>query len=324
MTPLTLTLVSLLAQQPMVAPAAPTTESIAERAAASAAKAAEAAERAAVAAEKAAAAAQQAAEAKAPATPPATPAADAAAAPAPAEKKETWNGLVGVGLVSLSGNAEALTFTANAAADRKFGPWALGFRANGAYGQARPTPEQDAQVIALRASATARGDRSVASFASIYALAGAETDHVKSVEARGFGEVGTGLTFYEKKIDDWERAYIRGDLAFRYSYESRFQYYATPTVPVGVLPSATLVAPRAGLVFRYALNKEIRFSEELEFLPNLAGAARFLLNSNSKLNARLTESLSIAASFLVNYDSSPAGGKRPLDTALTLGLEAAF
>jgi putative salt-induced outer membrane protein YdiY len=79
-----------------------------------------------------------------------------------------------------------------------------------------------------------------------------------------------------------------------------------------------------GAVVRYALNKEIRFSEEAEFLPNLVGESRFLVNSTTKLNARLTAALSISVAFLLNFDSSPGGGKKSTDTALTLGLEAAF
>ena len=108
------------------------------------------------------------------------------------------------------------------------------------------------------------------------------------------------------------------------SREGRFQYFATPAVPVGVLPGATLVAPRIAAVMRFALNPGIRFSEEMEFLPNVLGDARFLFNTTSKLSAKLTTSLAITASFLLTYDSAPAGGKKPLDTSLALGLEAAF
>ncbi|MBX7101233.1 MAG: DUF481 domain-containing protein [Myxococcaceae bacterium] len=259
----------------------------------------------------------------------AAPAAAAAPAAGDAPKADPWTGLVGVGLVALSGNSETLTFTANGQVDKKFGEWALGARATGAYGQSRPTPEQDSQVVALRAGVSLRGDRNIASFASIFAGGGAETDHVKSVEVRGFGELGAGIKFLEVKRnvgqkDEWEREYIRADLAFRYSRETRFQYYATPTVPTGGLPGVTLIAPRVAGVFRFALTPGIRFSEELEFLPNIAGDARFLFNSNTKLSARLTESLALTASFLMNYDSAPAGGKKPLDTALAMGIEAAF
>lgn len=283
-----------------------------------AARAAAAAEKAALAAEKAAAAAQRIAEAQG------APAAPAADKPADgAEPEEKWAGLIGVSLIALSGNAESITALANAAADRKWAKWMFGVRAGAAYGETRIAT--GSEVSALRGNLSLRGDRNVVTFATIFAQAGVDTDHVKSVELRGYGEVGTGIRFYEKKEGDLEKIYIRADLAFRFQQEERFQYYATPTTPAGTaLPDATLVAPRIAAVFRYAMSKDIRFTEEVEFLPNVLGQSRVLVNNTTKLNARLTESLSVSAAFIANFDSSPAAGKKDLDTSLALGVEAAF
>lgn len=284
-----------------------------------AARAAAAAERAALAAEKAAEAAQKIAEATT-----GTPAAPAAAAPTGEPAPELWKGLIGVSFIALSGNAESITGIANAQLDRKFGNWAAGARANGAYGQTRRATGGD-EVSALRAALTMRGDRSVVSFASIFVQAGLDADHVKSIELRGFGELGASLRFYERKEGDLEKLYIRADLAFRFQQEERYQYFPTATTPANTgLPDATFAAPRIAAVFRYAMNKDIKFSEEVEFLPNVLGPSRVLINNTTKLSARLTETLSISGSFLANFDSSPAPGNRDLDTSLSLGLEAAF
>ncbi len=314
MTLLALALTSLLTQ------ADPSSN---ERAAAAAEKAAESAERAAVAAEKAAAALQKLAELQAAAAgvaPAAAPAADAAPAP------EVWKGLLGIGLISLTGNSESITGTVTAQADRKLGKWAIGFRAGGAYGQTRSNVVGDGdQVTAYRAMLAGRVDRKIASFASLYLLAGVENDHVKSVELRGYGEFGCGITFFEKKEGDLEKVYLRGDIAFRVAEETRFQYYGDANFPKNTgLPSVLMAAPRIGLAFRYAMSKDIRFSEEAEVLPNVIGDSRFLFNSTTKLNARLTETFSVNLSFLLTHDSNPAGKKQPTDTALTLGVEAAF
>ena len=240
-------------------------------------------------------------------------------------KSDPWKGMIGIGLVVITGNAETVMGTANAGLDKKLGEWAFGLRASGAYGQSRPPAGVEAEVTAARAGLLLRGERNIVSFASIYALAGTETDHVKSVEIRGFAEVGTGIKFYERKEGDLEKMFLRGDVGLRYSHETRFQYYASPLVPKGTgLPSATMLGPRIGIVIRYALNKEIRFSEEAEFLPNLLGPSRYLVNSMTKVSARLTESLSFTGSFLVNYDSAPAADKKTTDTALVLGVDAIF
>ncbi|MBS1150842.1 MAG: hypothetical protein H6Q89_2540 [Myxococcaceae bacterium] len=261
-----------------------------------------------------------------------TPAPAAEPAPAPPvveePKKEPWKGSVGLGLIALFGNSETLTATASAQLDKKFGEWAFGARANGAYGQARPAsggPATEAETTAARASLLLRVDRNLASWVSLFVIGGMETDHVKSVELRGLGEVGAGFILYERKEGDLERIFLRADVGLRASHETRFQYYAAGMVPGGTgLPSATMLGPRLGAVIRYAVSKDIRFSEEAEFLPNVLGPSRFLFNSTTKLNARLTQSLSVSGALLVAFDSSPAGGKKTTDTALTLGLEAAF
>src|SRR5262245_51556723 len=138
---LTLVLTSLVAQAPA---ADPNSEKL-DQAVQAAQKAAEAAEKAAEAAKTAAEAAQ--ATAKSAAAAPAPVATAPAGAPPPAEAKpEGWKGLVGVGLIALTGNAETLTGTANAQADRNFGPWGLGIRLNGAYGQTTPQDGGAAQL----------------------------------------------------------------------------------------------------------------------------------------------------------------------------------
>lgn len=288
-------------------------------------KAAAAAQKAAEAAEKAAAAAQRIAEAVAPTAP----------AVAAAPKDQGWVGNVGLGLSFITGNTQTLTLTGSASADKKWEVWALGLRLSGAYGLANPTANVEgstAQTTARRAMGTLRGDRSFgAGFASIFILGGAEFDHVKNIESRSIGEAGTGLTFFNQKLNDLEKLYLRLDLAARAGYETRFQYFGTPgrIDPYGIV----ILAPRVALTFRWAFSKDVRFTEELEFIPFVLApnAGRLLVNNTTKLNARLTESLSIATSLLINHDSmppqpsDPAAAKRlNTDVALTVGLEAAF
>ncbi|HET9451828.1 MAG TPA: DUF481 domain-containing protein, partial [Aggregicoccus sp.] len=141
--------------------------------------------------------------------------------------------------------------------------------------------------------------------------------HVKSVEVRGYGEAGTGILWWDETQPGGGSSSLRTDLAFRVARERRFQYYPTRQNLEGV----TLGAPRLGIALRYALSERVVFSEEAELLPNVFGDARLLANSTSKLSAGLTESLALTASLLVQHDSAPAAGKRPTDTALSVGVE---
>ncbi|MDX2012287.1 MAG: DUF481 domain-containing protein [Myxococcaceae bacterium] len=306
-----LLVVSLLTQADAVASAE---TSAAERAALAAEKAAEAAA-------KAAEAAQRIADRVAPPAP--------AAAPAAAPSAGAWAGTAGLGLSLLGGNAQTITLTANVGVDKKWELWTLGIRATGAYGVTNPdttdTSTTVAQTVARRAGATVRGDRSFGGIVAAFLLGGFEFDHVKNIESRSFGEAGASFTVFNEKVEDLEKVFFRLDAALRGGYETRFTYFPAPA-PV-MTPSVAILAPRIAGTFRWALNKNFRISEEFEalfnFLPPIAG--RVLLNSNTKLNARVTESVSLALGFLINIDTQPpAANLRPFDYALTAGAEAAF
>ncbi len=292
-----------------------------------------AADRSAAAAEKAAAAAQLAAEA-------AMRIADAVAGPLPGtaaaavadKKKDVWIGNVGVGLTFITGNSQTLTVTGSAAADRKWEKWALGIRANGAYGLANPDTNASANssITARRALGTVRLDRTLGdSFAALFGLVGTEFDHMKNIESRSIGELGAGLTFFNKKEGDLEKFYLRLDLAMRAGYETRFQYFPVPATVTDY--GIVILAPRAAITLRWSFSKDVRLTEELEFVPFLLAPTlgRLLINNNTKLSARLTENLSLNTAVLVNFDSMPPQGsdgltRKETDVALTVGLEANF
>lgn len=324
--PLTLTAALLAQTDPAAtttpAPTATTTTAVDD--AQSAQRAAEAAQKAAEAAQKAAEAVTRIADVMAP------PAAVAAAANATPDEK--WVGNVGLGLTFITGNAQTLTLTGSASASRQFGMWMLGLKANGAYGLANPDTNSSSvtNTTARRAMVSVRGDRAFGDgFAAIFATAGGEFDHMKNIESRGIGELGASLTFFNKKEATYEKLYLRADLAARGGHETRFQYFPTPANvdPYGVI----ILAPRAAITFRWGFSEYVRFSEEFEVIPYVLAPelGRTLINSTTKLNARLTETLSLATSLLLSYDSKPpvaAGGspRKELDVALTVGVEAAF
>lgn len=301
------------ASQPAPAPSSPE-----ERAAAAAERAATAAERAAEASARAAEAAERAASAAAGQSP-AAEAKPAEAAPAP--KKGVWDVTLGAGLISLTGNASTFTFSGLASGQRKTEHWIYAFKAYGSYGRSRP-PEVEgeetvAQVVALNAGAELRGDRRFTQVLSGYALVGAETDHVKSIESRTSGEGGLGILWWDEKTPEGKESYLRTDAAFRYAHETRFQYYPTRMD----LPDVDLGGPRFGAVFRYGLSKNLLFKEDVEVLLSVIGDSRVLANSQTQLSVGLTEALSLGASFLVKTDSKPPAGKVDTDTALALNLE---
>ena len=176
------------------------------------------------------------------------------------------------------------------------------------------------QVTALNAALQLRGDRRFTEKVSGYLLGAAETDHVKSVEFRGAGEAGVGVIWWDEKRKDGGEAFLRTDLAFRYARETRFQYYPSRLE----LPDVSLGGPRFGVAFRYGISKDVTFLEELSVLPSLIGDSRLLVNSQTQLSVRLTQTLAIATTFLYLYDSQPAQGKLPTDTSLSVSATITF
>jgi putative salt-induced outer membrane protein YdiY len=318
---------SLQAQTPAPSTPPPAAEATSERAAAAAERAAVAAEKAAEASSRMAAAVERLTEAlgKAPA-----PEAAATPAAAPAEKKEEapkedpWKGSIGLGLISLSGNASTLTFNGLASAERKTKGWIYALRAQGVYGRSTlPATETEAernQVVALGANVDLRVDRRFTPAISGYVLAGALTDHVKSVEVRGTGEAGVGISWWDEKTPAGGSTSLRTDLAFRFFRETRFQYYPTRLD----VPDVDLGGPRVGVAFSYGLSKDTVFTEEAEAIPNVLGESRLLVNSISKLTVGLSDNLAVGTSFVLQYDSAPPLGKVSMDTALAANIQVSF
>jgi putative salt-induced outer membrane protein YdiY len=295
--------------------------------------AAESAARAAAAAEKAAQAAAIAAEAAVKAAEAAArisavvpmklevPAAPAAAPAAPA--KAAWTGTIGLGLVSLTGNSRTVTFNTNAAAERKTEGWILGTKLYATYGQNRAAAaDAPTETVAEAAGLQLRVDRRFGPRYSTYALAAADADHVKSVELRSTGELGASVLWVDAGGDSGWKTSLRTDLGFRIADERRYEYYpADPLVAPHGLDGVTLYAPRAGLAFKYAMSKDVLFSEDAEVMPNVSGESRVLVNSISKISTRLSRTLAFGVAFTVNHDSAPASEKVATDTALALTLD---
>lgn len=243
--------------------------------------------------------------------------------PAPAAATSpTWSGTVALGAIVLTGNSQTLTFSTNAALERKSAGWIWGVKAVSAYGQSTAAGATS-QVTALNAGIQARGDRRLGDQLSLYLLAGIDTDHLKSIESRPFGELGVSYIWFDVKEGDLQKTTLRTDLGFRYGREYRFQYYPTHIGPSQdpAFAEVDIVAPRVGAFYRYAFSKDVIFTEDASVLANVSGQARLLLTSTTKLSARLTEKMSLGIGFVVNDDTVPPKGKVPTDTALTVGLE---
>lgn len=248
------------------------------------------------------------------------------AAGAPAEPPPPeWKGTLGAGVILLTGNTNTLTFNGAAAAQREWSGWILAARATGVYGRTRPVdPAERAQTVALAGTAQLRGDRKFTEHFTAYLLAGADTDHVASVEVRGYGEGGLGYAWLRRKWEGDRELFLRTDAGLRHVSESRRQYFATPTAAVGDLPDLEQTLTRGGVALRASLSKDVVFSEDAEVLASVAGGERYLAKSTAKLVSRLLGAVSFGVTWLVAWDSAPAPGKVETDTSLGATIEVSF
>jgi hypothetical protein len=244
-----------------------------------------------------------------------------------------WDFYANAGLTWTAGNVSSLSFVASGGGKRVGDKTITQFKLFGGYGQTfnpavPPAMVGTTDVLIYNMGATAQFDYRFTKLISAFIGAGIDADHVKSVELRGYGEAGLGVLWVDEKVEKWQKWFLKTDVSFRVQPESRFQYYPTPAQ----LPDALLVGPRAALQFHYGMSAGTYFDEALEVIANVVGddAGRILLNSVSKLAVGIATHVSVAALLTFKYDSKPAPGaagapaKQPLDTILTLALEANF
>ncbi|MCL2012164.1 MAG: DUF481 domain-containing protein [Cystobacterineae bacterium] len=301
----------------------------------SAEQAAQAALQAAQAAQQAAEAAQKALELMEKAQRP--PEIQAAAPPADKAppSASAWTNSANINLIFLAGNSSSISLNGKIALSYKTADWIFGGRVYGAYGRARLGTASYSSDIAMQGGVDLRIDRRFNPVLGTYGMAGIEFDHIKSIEARPFAELGVGVIWIDEKANNTQKSLLSTDLGFRYAYESRFRYYPTNAEipflkPEDVsseprnIPDVQVVAPRVALVFRHMLMDGVTFAEDLEVLWNIINAERFWINSTSKILVRLNTIFSISTALTFKYDSQPADGAKKLDTMLSLGLDAVF
>lgn len=238
------------------------------------------------------------------------------------EEPSPWTGSAGLSFILLAGNSKALTLAANGLAEYRTEHWAATFKGAGILETADTSgdADDDTDVVAEALSLSVRGEKRLSPLLGVYALVGARTDHLSSVELRLDGEIGVGFTLIERDTKYAEQKLLRLDLGLHYSNEARFQYFEDERD----LPDVDLLAPDLRLTFYYPINERLKFTQYAEFFPNILGDSRFLIESTSKVSAYITHRLALSTTLELDIDTAPAAGKAVADLALTLGAEFEF
>jgi putative salt-induced outer membrane protein YdiY len=235
-------------------------------------------------------------------------------------KPSPWTFQIAANLLSVTGNATAVTGKVAGRVEGRWTDWAVLVKADAAYGQAEPTTGGPASVTALNASGLVKGDRKLSEILSAYLSAGGATDHVASIEYQAFGEAGVSVVWYEHKEADFVRSRVRSDLGFRYTRESDFRYYPA----VANLGGQNIFAARVAGSFLYSLTKTSLITEDLEVLPDVVNPKNVRATSTTALAVELVRGVAIQAAFKVRYIGVPAAGAKSTDTELGAGVSWTF
>lgn len=242
--------------------------------------------------------------------------------PAAERGERSWAGTATIGFINLTGNARSTSTSGAIRVEFQSYGWLGALDLAGNYGRARPAATGGPlEVVAEDATARLRGDRRLSRVYSVYLLGGVDTDHVKSIEVRPYGEAGFSALWIDQVVEgEFVKARVQTDLGLRFGHEWRFQYFPTREN----LENVRILAPKAGARARYALSRDLVVSEVFEVLPSLLSPYQVYIDSVTKLGANLWRGLGVGVAYQIRYESKPPPGKVPLDTALTVGLEAAF
>jgi len=240
---------------------------------------------------------------------------------------------LGLSLIAVTGNANAVSAKVAASVTGILGVWKFKASSFAAYGQTTAKSVADSQVTALNANLDLRGDRELSKVFSSYVQVGASTDHVASIEWQGRAELGASITWWEeiegttkvskegvKEDTTYIKSRFSSDLGVRYTRESRFQYY--PVAKNG--DDLDIFSPRLGLSLRYALSRRASFVEEAEILPDVVDTKNLRAISNSVLSAQIVDGITLNISFKIRTIGSPAENKKPTDTELSAGVAWTF
>jgi len=231
---------------------------------------------------------------------------------------EGWEGSLSLGAVALAGNAKSLTLSGDVLVDDRSDTWELHAELGAILGLAAGAGKEDVEPAAEWLQGHVRGERRLLSRLSAFLLLGGEINRPASLAGRAEGEAGVGVTLIER--DDPEQGsalLLRLYLGAHLANDARFQYFPIRRD----LEDLLMVGPGAGLRLRWKPDARVEVTELLRVYPNVVGAARVLAYSDTRLAVKVTERLALELHLLLELDTLQAEDRRPLDLALTTGLQ---
>jgi len=213
-----------------------------------------------------------------------------------------WSGDFNIGLTESNGNTDRRAVAASAEVTRRTERNRLFFR--GAWNYADENTTGTRVLTERRLYGEAKDDQFISEKSFLYVKGDALGDTLAAIALRWTATAGYGYQFADRE-----------DLAFRAEVGAGYvsQAYTTPGVPNEEYFSGRLA---------YSLNWEIvtdlRFMQDVEYLPSLESASAYLVTADSRLRLFLTTSLFAQAEHVMRYNSKPSPGLKTTDNLFLL------
>jgi len=216
--------------------------------------------------------------------------------------EDPWETSLSFSYVATSGNSDTSTLGTGFDFKRIPDPWGI----EGGLGYLRS--EKDDEKTAERAWAKVRGTRSLSDRWIVFLGAKWDRDEFGGIDGRYVFE--TGATF---KALCGPKHHLEFDAGLTHTTEE----YTDGT-------NGDYFGGLLGMRYAYAFTETSKFSQRLVFIPDFEESSNWLLESETAVEAALTDHMALKAGVLVKRDNEPPVGFKKTDTTTTVSLVFRF
>jgi putative salt-induced outer membrane protein YdiY len=207
-----------------------------------------------------------------------------------------------VGLVNASGNSSVTTFNTDERVDWTAGAWGITQSFSVIYGK------NDSATTASTWHGLLRGDRSIGSRLSLYALVNYDRNTFAGFDRRFEEGLGLGIQALRAPRDT-----INAEAGLSYQQQHSI------AGPEDDFPSA-----RVAGTYTHTFSKTAFFRQGVEVLPDLKVGRNVRFNTETALVASLSANIALKFSYVVHFDNEPEPGFKKSDRLLTSGVQVTF
>jgi putative salt-induced outer membrane protein YdiY len=227
---------------------------------------------------------------------------------------------VSAGGLNSSGNSKLLAFTGSGLFESRYGMNGYGASLVGNYGRSAASASDPMETTTENLQGRLRYDRYVLDDASVFLLTTGRHDRFQGLAFRLNLDPGFKYLFVNRPSTA-----LWGELGYDFQYDVRTDEGREVRDDAGALTETldeteTDHSVRTYLGLRHSFNKDVTFSNGLEYLQSFIDSKRYRFNYDILLAANIWGGFAFGAGFTARFDNQPLPDKKKLDTATTLNL----